>query len=196
MKKSLLIFTIFILVAPFLKAQNNSYIKNVIAVDGEYAISGKSLIYQLKDSTIQIIPYKYRNVFHGKTPDELAALNWQMEDGHLGDEYLGIPMQEYAIETVDVISVRHRAARGRNMIIGMAIGLAGTIIYLNSRDLHEEAFDDYPDWESILFPPIGIGLGAIVGMSIPTLGKRFRINRSKEKYEEQKELLGKYAIIK
>lgn len=196
MKKSLLFFTIFLFALPFLKAQNRTNIRHVVFVEGDFAMEGKTLIYQLTDSTIQIIPYKYRKIFNNKTPDELAALSWQMQDGHLGDEYLGIPLQEYSIETVDVLKIRTRQARGRNMLIGMGIGLIGTIVYLNSRNLDEEAFNDSPDWEAIMFPPLGIGLGAIVGLSIPTLGKRFRINGDRRKYEEQKTALGKYAIFK
>lgn len=196
MKKSLLCFVLFLLVTPFLKAQNKSKISHVVGLKLEGFNSNKTLIYQLKDSTIQVIPYKYRKVFNDKTPDELAGLSWQMQNGHLADKDLGIPMQEYSVEMIDQINIRHRAARGRNMVIGMAAGLGGILIYLNSRNLSPEAFEDSFDWESLFLPPISIGLGAIAGIMVPTLGKTFRINRSRKKYEEQRAALGKYAILK
>lgn len=193
MKKPLLFFAMFLFAMPFLKAQNSIRMKHVVFLEGEYVMGGKTLIYQLKDSTVQVIPYEYRKVFNEKTTDELAVLSWQMQDGKLG-----IPIQEYAIETLDVIKVRKRTARGRNMLIGMGIGVLASVVYIKHRKQYDDEFAEtnYFDWTRIFFPPAFVGLGAIAGVSVPTLGKQFRINGDRKKYEEQKAALGEYAILK
>ena len=193
MKKSLIFSAIFIFVMPNLYAQNKTNIRHVIFLDGQFVMEGKMLIYQLKDSTIQIIPYQYRKIFNKKTPDELAVLSWQMQDGHLE-----IPVQEYSIEMLDVIKVRSRQARGRNMLIGMGIGVVASIVYVQHRKKFDEEFseNDYWDWTRVFLPPVFVGVGAIAGMSIPTLEKQFRIGKSRKGYEKEKAMLGQYAILK
>lgn len=192
MKKSLLFLAVFAFLMPYLKAQNETGIRHITFFKGESVLIGKTLIYQLKDSTIQVVPYEYRKVFNRKTADELAVLSWQIQDGELE-----IPVQEYAIESLDRISIRTRQARGRNMLIGMGIGVIASVAYVQHRKQYDEEFAevDYFDWTRVFFPPVFVGIGAITGLSVPTLGKRFRINGDKKQYEKQKALLGRYAII-
>ena len=79
----------------------------------------------------------------------------------------------------------------------MGIGVIESIAYVQHRKQYDEEFaeNDYFDWTRVFLPPVFVGLGTVAGLSIPTLGKKFRIGKKKKAYEKEKIALGQYAIL-
>jgi hypothetical protein len=75
---------------------------------------------------------------------------------------------------IGTVQLKGKGHRGRNALIGLAIGAAGGLAVgaaIDSHDSHR-GFNILPDAGKVVFTPLGAVIGAVVGVAIPTGGWR------------------------
>ncbi len=73
-------------------------------------------------------------------------------------------------QDIKLVSLKHPGHRGRNTLIGLAIGAAGGLGTGAAIDHGDHGW--FPNFGKAVFTPIGALIGAVVGVAIPTGGWR------------------------
>ena len=188
--KNFILFTFcFLILSLSLKAQTKPLKLHYAEMKGLNLPQGDLLLYQIKDSTIVTAPYSELNLFARKTKKELSTIYTMIETGEID-----LTLQEYSTNWIDKIIITRRKQRLKNTLIGIAVGTAAGLIYFNVKEPPNPEYDRF-DWTRAFFPPMMVGVGAIVGASLPVAKARFKINRKRKSFQQQKAELNKYAIM-